>query len=56
MQATKHALAAHGARMSHASSALWPDGAPDFVHALIASDLTVLVNGLESIPVREKNK
>ena len=32
-------LAAHCARMGHASSALLADGAPNFVHALVASDL-----------------
>jgi hypothetical protein len=35
------ALATHGATLGDAP-AVWPDGAPDFVYGLVASDLAVL--------------
>jgi ribonuclease HI len=38
------ALATYGANLGDRSPAVWPDGAPDFVHGLVASDLAVLTS------------
>jgi hypothetical protein len=37
-------LAMFGATLVHRSPAVWPEGAPEFVHVLVASDIAALTS------------